>query len=247
MQSDSFCIGLKVAMLIVLMLMLPGVAAAKKIYSPIVEQGELEFEYVLDMRFDNDPQVNHAARHQFELEYGVTDRWLTAVYGDFDKTPGQTFRYRGVKWENIYQLFGQGERWLDAGVYAEYIRQAASIGKADVIEFKLLLEKTTPAFRHTANLTLKKEVGARASGGLPAGYAWRSRWQWQRAIEPSIEYYASIGDLKHVRPVALQSHQMGPVLHGYIAGDFSYEFGYLFGLTPASDRGMLKLIVGYAL
>lgn len=225
--------------------MAPVDAYAKKVYSPIVESGEVELEYSLDQSFDSDPAIDGSARHQFELEYGVTDRWQTAIYGDFRKRPGQSFAYQGLKWENIFQLFEQGERWLDAGLYAEYIIPESSLNKPDVIEFKMLLEKESGKVVNTANLTLKKELGANATKNTTAGYAWRSKWRWMKQAEPAIEIYGSLGELGGFNPVAQQSHQAGPVLHGKLSGGIGYEIGYLFGLTSGSDDGVLKLILGY--
>ncbi len=224
---------------------MPQNAHAKKVYSPIVEQGELEFEYLVDFSFDTDPSKNGNARHQFELEYAVTDRWMTAVVGDFRKRPGQSFAYQGLKWENIYQLFEQGELWLDAGLYLEYIIPQSSLNKPDVIEFKLLLEKESGRLINTANLVLKKELGANAVNNTSAGYAWRSRWRWMRALEPGVEVYGSIGELGNSSALPRQTHQIGPVLLGKLPAGLSYEIGYLFGLTTTSDKSMLKLVLGY--
>ncbi|MDX8402828.1 MAG: hypothetical protein R8K54_00285 [Mariprofundaceae bacterium] len=225
--------------------MVPGDANAKKVYSPIVEEGELELEYSLDYSLDNNPTKDGSARHQFELEYAMTDRWQTAIYGDFRKRPGQGFAYQGLKWENIYQLFEQGERWLDAGLYIEYIVPKSSLNKPDVLEFKMLLEKESGKIINTANLTLKKELGAHATKNTTAGYAWRTKWRWMKKLEPAIEIYGSLGEIGDFSPIAQQSHQVGPVLLGKLGGSIGYEIGYLFGLTSGSDDGMLKLILGY--
>ncbi|MDQ7011373.1 MAG: hypothetical protein Q9M29_06085 [Mariprofundaceae bacterium] len=227
------------------MVMMPLHAEAKKVYSPIVEEGEIEFEYHLDYTFDKDPAKDGSSRHQFELEYGVTDRWQTAIYGVFRDKPGQQFRYEEIKWENIYQLFGEGERWLDAGLYLEYIVPQASLNRPDAIEFKLLLEKDVGSLIHTANLNFKKELGAGASRNTTIGYAWRSKWQWRRDIAPAVEIYGALGELGNTRSLSRQSHQIGPVFLGRLPGGFKYELGYLFGLTSNSDDGQLKLIVAY--
>ena len=224
--------------------MTPGEAEAKKIYGPIVEEGELEFEYLLDYSFDRDPAKDGSARHQFEFEYGVTDRWMTSLIGDYRKRPGQGFAYQGLKWENIYQLFEQGERWLDAGLYFEYIFPSSSLNKPDVLEFKMLLEKEAGWLIHTANLVLKKGLGQHATKNTTAGANWRSRWRYAKNLEPAIEYYGLFGELGNSSPIAQQSHQVGLVFLGKI-GDMGYEIGYLFGLTSGSDKGMLKFVVGY--
>jgi len=220
-------------------------AEAKKVYSPIVEQGEVELEYLLDYSVDADPAKNSSARHQFELEYGVTDRWMTAIYGDFRKRPGKTFAYQGLKWENIYQLFEQGERWLDAGLYSEYIMPQKSLNKPDVIEIKLLFEKEQRRLIHTFNLILKKELGAKATNNTSVGYAWSSKWRWMRYMEPSIEAYGALGEIGNTKSLALQSHQIGPVVSGKLRSGITYEAGYLFGLTTGSDQGLAKVVLGY--
>jgi len=225
--------------------MQPIDAQAKKVYSPIVEEGEVEFEYYLDYAIDSDPSKNTSARHQFEFELGVTDRWKTALYGDFRKRPGQAFTYQGLKWENIYQLFEQGERWLDAALYIEYIAPQSSLNKPDAVEFKVLLEKEFGKTIHTANLVFKKELGANATNNTLAGYTWRSKWRKMRVWEPAIEVYGALGELGNSKSLSQQSHQIGPVFLGKLSHGFNYEVGYLFGLTAASEQGALKLVIGY--
>jgi len=224
---------------------LPGVAVAKKVYSPFVEEGELEIVYYLDYAFDGDPAKDNAAKHQFELEYGVTDRWKSALYGVFTRNPGQSFRYSGLKWENTYQLFDKGARWLDAGLYLEYSIPEGSSNGPDALEFKLLLEKSVEKITHTANLILEKELGANATSGTAVGYAWRSKMTWLEHASPAIELYGSLGEVGDTTTLSQQSHQLGPVFYGELPGELKYEIGYLFGLTSGSYDGMLKLILEY--
>ncbi|MDX8411389.1 MAG: hypothetical protein R8K46_05910 [Mariprofundaceae bacterium] len=234
------------AMLVCMALaMLPASAAAKKVYSPIVEKGELEIAYFLDYSFDGNPARDNASKHQFELEYSFTDRWKTALYGEFSRKSGQDFRYEALKWENIYQLFGEGERWLDAGLYLEYVIPEGSSSKPDVLEFKLLLEKPIETLTHTANITLKKGLGVNASTNTTVGYAWRSKKTWLKHISPAIELYGSLGEVGNTKSLSQQSHQLGPVVFGDMYGGLGYEIGYLVGLTSGSDDGMLKLILKY--
>jgi len=225
--------------------MAPNPSQAKQVYSPIVEEGEVEADYLVDYSVDNNPAQNRSARHQFELEYAVTDRWLTAVYGDFRKRPQQGFAYQGAKWENIYQLFEQGERWLDAGLYIEYFIPQSSLNTPDTLEFKLLLEKERGRMIHTANIVVKKELGIHAARNSSIGYAWRSRWRWQRSVEPAIELYGALGEIGNTTPLRRQQHQVGPVVLGKLHHGFGYEIGYLFGLTPSTDQGMIKGVIGY--
>ena len=246
-QSASVSVAVIVILAGLTNFMLPADALARKVYSPAVEKGEAEIGYLLDYSVNTDPARNAGARHQFEYELGVTDRWLTAVYGDFRKNPGQKFTWQGVKWENVYVLTKPGEQWLDAGLYLEYFRPRAGLNLPDALEFKLLLEKESGGLTHTANLILTKELGRNALPHVIAGYAWRSKWRWRREIEPAIELYGGLGDVSQTLVPSRQSQQAGIVLLGKLHGGFSYEIGYLFGLTPVTDKGMLKFIIGYEL
>jgi len=214
-------------------------ASAKKVYSPNVEGGELEFEYNLDITVDGNPQKNKTNRHQFELGYGITDRWHSSVYGIFADAPGQKFRYSAFKWENIYQLFEPGTQWLDAGLYLEYFVPAASQNANQALEFKLLLEKQSGSWLHTLNLELAKQFGTSVRD-TTFGYAWRSKWQVTRAFNPGFEAFATIGPLRRFRPVDQQSHLVGPVIYGKLTDSLKYEAGYLFGLTRGSVDGNVK-------
>jgi len=244
--SNKTAMSVAMVMMVVgVISMMPADAEAKKVYSPIIEQDELEFEYYLDYDIDADPTKNTNARHQFELEYGVTDRWMTAIYGDFRKRPGKTFAYQGLKWENIYQLFEQGERFLDAALYVEYIMPQSSLNKPDAFEFKLLLEKESGRLINTFNLIMKKELGVNAKKNTSIAYSWKSNWRWKRYLEPGFELYSSLGELGNTKPLAQQSHQIGPVFSGKLHNGMGYELGYLFGLTTASPQGAVKLVLSY--
>jgi len=226
-----------------LMLGQVGMAEARKVYSPIVNQGEIELEYQLDSAVDGDPAVDGTAKHQFELGYGVTDRWSSGVYAVYTDTPVQGFKYERFKWENIYQLFEQGERWLDAGLYAEYQIPADSVNKPDILEFKILLEKQTAGLLHTANLIFGEELGVNATKNTTFGYAWRSKWRMMREFEQSFEIYGSIGEISNADSLSRQSHILGPVISGRLIRQIEYEVGYLFALTKGAANGNLKLVL----
>lgn len=228
-----------ILLLLVYLMCTANSAFAKKVYSPNVEEGELELESQSDVTVDGNPQKNGTNRHQFELSYGVTDRWHSAVYGIFTDAPKRKFRYSAFKWENIYQLFEPGAQWLDAGLYLEYLIPAASQNTTQSLEFKLLLEKRADFWLHTLNLEVAKQFGT-SMRDTTFGYAWRSKWQVTRTFNPGFEAYGSIGSLRRFSPVDQQSHLVGPVLYGKLTDSLKYEAGYLFGLTRGSVDGNIK-------
>ena len=229
----------------------PAAGQAVTVYSPIVEQGEAAIEYQMDYNRDGDPAVNRGSRHQFEAGYGITDRWKTALSAVYVDQPAGGYTYDRLKWENIYQLFEQGEHWLDAGLYVEYQAPDAKRHAPDVLEFQLLLQKSLPgdgafpAMRHTLNLVLKRELGALATRGTGFGLAWQSMWSLSDAFRPGFEYYGEPGLINNFNAPQQQSHQLGPVISGEIGRSLEYQLGWLYGLTRTSINGLFKLVVEY--
>jgi len=121
---------------------LPTAGYAVTVNSPIVEKGRPEVEYQMDYNRDGDPSVNKSSNHKVEVGFGITDRWSTAVSGIYVAQPGGGFTYDRFQWENTYQLFDQGEHWLDAGLYIEYQAPDAKRRLPDVLEFQVLLQKS---------------------------------------------------------------------------------------------------------
>jgi len=218
--------------------------ASHKVYSPSVEKGELEIE--ARGHIDND----NARKDKFEIGYGVTDRWFSSLFVEYEKEPGGDYEHEATAWENIFQLTETGKYWADVGLYFEYEWPKDS-DKPEKLETKLLLEKTVSRFVHTANLVFEKEIGSGAADEVEVGYAWRSAYHYSRHFNPAIEAYGSFGNLDDLGINDSQTHQLGPVARGtFRLGPKSalvYEAGYLFGLTDASPDGSFKWLIEYEL
>jgi FTR1 family protein len=220
-------------------------AATKKVYSPIVEKGELEFETRGGIDFDRRDAKNNKQVYKYALGYGVTDRWFTEIYGESEKEAGEnSFEFTAVEWENRLQLFEQGQYWLDAGLYFAY-ETTVQEKTADKIEAKILLEKSFGHFLHTANIIFEKEVGGGAHEQTVGGLAWGSRYRWQKYFEPGVEWHSDFGEFRQGLSYAQQSHQFGPVFYGKIGEHIKYDVGYLFGVTDPAPEGKLKWILEY--
>ncbi|MEY9172288.1 hypothetical protein [Bradyrhizobium elkanii] len=60
-----------------------------------------------------------------------------------------------------------------------------------------------------------------------------------------LEYYADFGEIGAFSPLAEQQHTLFAVTD-FKLGEFDVNFGVGYGLTPASDRLVVKTIIGYA-
>lgn len=226
----------------------PAHAEDLSIYSPIVELHEIALETRGNFAFDRSSAKRGAINSVTEIEATPLSFWHTALVGEMEKEPGGSLRYEKTGWENIFQLTQQGEYWLDLGLYLEY-EHAHVGGAADVLEGKILLEKSVGRFIFTVNPIFEHEIGAHAAGSTELRSAARVKYRLGPAFEPALEYHAAFGDLEHADPVRDQSHQLGPVALGKFplggGNAVKYEVGYLFGLTHGSPNGAFKFLIEF--
>ena len=223
--------------------------ASHKIYSPYVDEGEVELEMRAHTTFDNDAAKNSNEKMKFEAGYGVTDKWFTTIGGEVADNADHQHEYQATFWENIFQLTEQGQYWVDVGAYLDYEFGHTS-GSSDQVEGKLLLEKAVGQYVNTANLVLVREVGSNVSNATNFEYAWRTKYLFSKAVELGVEIYGEMGELGHFLPSSQQDHRIGPVLSGVLPlgsrkGKWLYEVGYLFGASDAAPDGTLKFNLEY--
>ncbi len=225
-----------------------------KVYSPIVEKGEIEIEHEGLYTFDKRKEKNRAQTEKLAVGYGVTNRWATEVYGEVENNREEEkgMDFQNVEWENRFQFFEQGQYWLDAGFYVAY-EFAAKDRAPDKLETKLLLEKQLGDFVHTANLILEREIGGKPAEDeekekhdWEGGVAWSTRYRWKQYLEPGVEIHYDAKELNKRHKFDEQELQIGPALYGKI-GPVKYNVGYLFGITDAAPAGALKWVVEYEL
>jgi hypothetical protein len=222
--------------------------ATKKVYSPLVEKGELEFEMRGSYDIDERASKDNIQKQKYAIGYGLTERWFTEVYGELARTKNDDaedndWDMTAVSWENRFQLTEQGQYWADLGFYAEY--EASLEDKhADKIETKLLLEKSLPNFTHTLNVNFEQAIGRHTTEDLEGGLAWSSRYRLSKTFQPGFEYHADFGELSQPISFQEQKHQAGPVIYGKIK-NIKYDVGYLIGLSDAAPKGEIKWIFEY--
>lgn len=228
-------------------MLLPRPASAgETVYSPIVHGGEIEFETKGKYEIDGDPASDGALKEIYEVGYAFTDRWKSAIFIKFEKAPGGQLKQEAVAWENIIQLTEQGEYWADVGLYLEYESSVHSAGH-NKVEAKLLLEKETGDFVHTANIIFEKQVSGQNKDNLELEYALRSKYRHRKELEFGIEAFGGFGEIEDFKPRSEQKHYLGPVLSGKIAikpkWKVKYEAGYLFGISDAASDGKFKWMI----
>ena len=173
------------------------------------------------------------------------------VFGESGYDPDTTRpiaeKARGKPAPNPYHFRRQEGTKRDAGGDIE----AGAAFDAHRLQGDLLVgpaEKDVGRLTVTVNPIFEKEVGDNASKTTEFKYAARVKWRLMPQLEPAIEAYGDIGEIRRLDPSNAQRHQIGPVLLGkFRLGDTSalrYEAGYLFGLTSGgSPDGAFKWLL----
>lgn len=212
--------------------------------SPNIVKGELEFEYMGSTTFDNDASKRGEQEHEFEIEYGLTDRFLVELATEFEREPGEKLKSSKVELAGRYQLFEKGEYWIDSGLQFAY-EHATHRDDPDALEAKLLLEKQMGAFLHRANFSVEKEIGSHSVDGVEAGFAWSSRYRYNPYFEPGFEIHSDFGKVNDELGFNEQEHYIGPAIYGKLLPNVKYEAGYFFGVSDATTDGAARLLVEY--
>lgn len=99
------------------------------------EKGEVEVNLLTDVSTGNDSSY---LAQLVEVEYGVTDRWTTAIYFEGDKPEGEDYDFGSFRFENRIRLFDYGAVPLNPVLYVEYehmrpahLYQRAVTGRTD--------------------------------------------------------------------------------------------------------------------
>ena len=104
-------------------------------------------------------------------------------------------------------------------------------------EWKNLAIDFNPAIEYSIK-GLNHDAGPQFAPGLKVSYA------FTKLVAVGLEYYGDIGSFRKPDPLATQQHQLGLVFDLDVSPEWEINFGYIFGLTPATDRVIAKMIVG---
>jgi len=209
-----------------------------------------------------------------ELEYGITGWWTTELYleGVMMRRNGSAFT--GWRWENRFRpLKGEHAVNPVLYLEYESINEASRIQKeivgsgalpfesiddlraehAHELEAKLILSSAVRGWNVSENFIFEKNLSAaegiefgysvgvsRSLGGLASG---RSCHVCRENFVAGLEAYGGLGSSAE-RTLTETRHYVAPVLAWHATERSTLKVSAAFGMTDASDRGLLR--IGYA-
>jgi len=113
------------------------------------------------------------------------------------------------------------------------------------LEIRPVIDKEYKNFYVTFNPAIDYSIqGLNHDAGPQFSPAVKLSYKFFHKVEVGVEYYGSIGAFKKIDPLLQQRHQIGPAIDIDISPVWEINVGYMFGLTPATDKGIIKLILG---
>ena len=208
---------------------------ADKIYRPIVEKGETEFEFRGGHRdFSTDPSEY---AYVFDVGYGVTDRWKAELVLEYFGVNGNGGSLEAWEWENIIVLTEQGKHWVDVGLFAEYEHTFAA--GPDEIKIGPMFEKSIGNTISNLNLIFERQVGNGASNDIELDYSWQVKWTGNQHLEFGVQGFGGLGEISHLGDG--DKHSIGPAIFGLRklanGNKLGFDAAYLVGVNnEAPDR-----------
>ena len=213
-----------------------------KVYSPIVNKGEMGIEILGNTTFDDDDEADGFQYHELEFEMGVTDWWATSFTASLIKFPEEDIKFNIIGWENTFQFTEDGKYWLNTGGHLE-LEFDDENDEPNNFEVRVLFEKNIATYQHTFNINFEQEFGSEAEDSTELEYIWRSKKEISHALSVGFEAYGSLGEIKAFEPLQEQQHIIGPAVYNdleFFGQEIETHLTWMFGLTDVSADHTLR-------
>ena len=243
-----------------LFFLLPGsIAVAQDNYeiqvysSPTQAKRSSIFELHSNFTFDGEKQIvnkvlpsYHAVHETIEITTGITDNFEIGVYFFTNISPGHGFHYVG---SHIRPRITAPARWkLPVGLS---LSTELGFQKTDYsedewnAEIRPIVDKNWHKFYLSFNPTIGISIKGFSGDHTPVFEPnLKLSYQFFPATSFGVEYYGSTGYINHFESIDNEEHAVYAVYD--LTGNAKWELniGAGFGITPATDRLVAKILVG---
>lgn len=186
---------------------------------------------------------NHSLNGTPEFAYGMTDWWELGLYLPFAAQNGQ-FLSDAFKLRTLFVSPNADKRNLFYGINFELSYEMPKFAQTRYgLEIRPIIGVRNADYEFIVNPIV--DVGFGKYGEADFAPAARVARKIKDDLFVGLEYYADFGKIGDFSPLAQQQHTLFAVTD-FKLGEFDIDFGVGYGLTPASDRFVVKTIIGYA-
>jgi len=155
-----------------------------------MEKGEAELEHYLTFTTPDFGEFEGitTAEHQFELEFGMNDRFDFAIYQRFKQEPQGEFEYTGFKLRGRYRFGEKDQYFMDPLLYVEYKNNPDFSEHA--VEVKFILAKDLGKFNIALNPYFEVEEGDDETEFTPK-YAAAFSYKFHKLLRIGMEFKGS--------------------------------------------------------
>ena len=178
-----------------------------------------------------------------EFAYGVTDWWEVGLYLPFAIQDRQ-FLSNSFKLRTLFVSPNAEARNFFYGVNFEFSNTTPKFSQTRFgLEIRPIIGIRNADYEFIVNPIV--DIGFGKNGEADFTPAARLARKLGPDLFVGLEYYADFGEIGNFLKPTDQQHTLFAVTD-FKLGDFGVNFGVGYGLTPASDRWVVKTIVGYA-
>ena len=178
-----------------------------------------------------------------EFAYGVTDWWEVGLYLPF-AIKDQQFLSDSFKLRTLFVSPHAEQRDFFYGVNFEFSNTTPKFSQTRfALEIRPIIGIRNADYEFIVNPIV--DIGFGKYGEADFTPAARLARKLGPDLFVGLEYYADFGEIGNFSKLADQQHTLFAVTD-FKLGVFNVNFGVGYGLTPASDRFVVKTIVGYA-
>ena len=186
---------------------------------------------------------NHSLNGTPEFAYGVTDWWEVGLYLPFE-IQDQKFYSNAFKLRTLFVSPHADQRDFFYGVNFELSNETPEFAQTRfALEIRPIIGVRNAEYEFIVNPIL--DIGFGKYGETDFAPAARLARNLGHDLFVGLEYYADFGKVGDFPKFADQQHTLFAVTD-FKLGVFDVDLGVGYGLTPASDRFVIKGILGYA-
>ena len=192
--------------------------------------------------------LNHQSHETLEVTHGFTDYFECAGYFvTAPHVPGEGGRVVGWRIRPRFRFRETPNIFFNISVSVEFgFQQAEFEANTRTLEIRPILEHEQGRFYLSINPVVAKALkGPDSDQTFEFEPSVKATWNVTPIIAAGVEYYGATGPITDFEPGRDQAHMIFPVIDLDVSPDWELNFGVGRGITEASQRWVIKGIVGY--